>query len=249
MAADGDLISVLGPPDGVENFDNANNWTLFDNPCFTTDVIGGQLVMTANGTPGQVCWEVSWPQLDNFYLETTLQMPDACKPDDRFGFLFRAPDLNRGYLYGFTCAGEYTLTIWDGNSTTVLVAPTKSTVILNDPMAVNRMGLMTFGENICLYANGTFLQTVSDFTYLEAGRFGYFVRAATETPFTVRYDQLRVWDLEDEIYPPSVVQPFPPVDVPPPPVDVPTGEARVNVNIRTGPSTLLRPPLVLVRLP
>ena len=194
--------------------------------------------MTANGVPQFSCWEVSWPRLQNFYLETTQLMPTTCQPDDRFGFLFRAPDTNRGYLYGYNCAGQYSLTVWDGETTTTLVQPTASTAIRQGPGAVNLMGLMAFGENISLYANGVFLQTVSDFTFLDGGQFGYFVRAATENPFTVSYDQLRVWSLEDELFPPDLSQTFPTEDLPTPPSNVPTGEARVNVNVRTGPSTL-----------
>jgi heat shock protein HslJ/uncharacterized protein YraI len=235
---EGDPASILGPPDGVENFDNANNWTNFTSACFNSEITGGQFVMTANGIPQFSCWEVSWPRLQNFYLETTQLMPTTCQPDDRFGFIFRAPDTNRGYLYGYNCAGQYSLTVWDGETTTTLVQPTASTAIRQGPGAVNLMGLMAFGENISLYANGVFLQTVSDFTFLDGGQFGYFVRAATENPFTVRYDQLRVWSLEDELFPPDLSQTFPTEDLPTPPSNVPTGEARVNVNVRTGPSTL-----------
>jgi heat shock protein HslJ/uncharacterized protein YraI len=234
---EGDPASVLGAPDGVENFDNANNWTNFTSQCFNSEITGGQFVMTANGVPQFSCWEVSWPQLQNFYLETTQLMPTTCQPDDRFGFLFRAPDLNRGYLYGFNCAGQYSLTVWDGETTTTLIQPTASSAIRQGPGAVNLMGLLVFGEDISLYANGNFLQTVADYTFLDTGRFGYFVRAATENPFTVRYDQLRVWSLEEELFPPNQSQTFPTEDLPQPPSNVPTGEARVNVNVRTGPST------------
>jgi len=31
--------------------------------------------MTANGVPQFSCWEVSWPVLENFYLDTTQIMP------------------------------------------------------------------------------------------------------------------------------------------------------------------------------
>jgi heat shock protein HslJ/uncharacterized protein YraI len=233
---EGDPALVLGPPDGTEDFNNEKNWSTFDNACFKTEISGGQFEMTAKGQPETVCWEVSWPQLDNFYLETTLQMPQSCEPQDRFGFLFRAPDNNRGYLYGFNCAGQYSLSIWDGQATTVLVEPTQSEDILTTPGAVNRMGLLVFGEDISLYANGVYLQTVTDYTYLDEGKIGYFVRAASENPFTVRYDQLRVWALEDELYPPTAIQPLPPVDIPDPSPNVPSGEARVNVNVRSGPS-------------
>ncbi len=235
---EGDPALFLGPPNGTEDFNNEKNWTTFDSSCFMTEITGGQFVMTAKGLPQTVCWEVSWPQLDNFYLETTLEMPETCEPQDRFGVLFRAPDNNRGYLYGFDCAGQYSLSIWDGQATTVLVEPTESEVILNEPEDVNRLGLMVFGENLSLYANGVYLETVTDFTYLEQGKLGYFVRTISETPFTVRYDQLLLWALEDEFYPPTAVQPLPPVDIPDPDPNAPTGEARVNVNVRTGPSML-----------
>jgi uncharacterized protein YraI len=103
---------------------------------------------------------------------------------------------------------------------------------------VNRLSLLAFGENISLYANGIYLDTVTDYTYLDQGKIGYFVRAATEQPFTVSYDQLRVWALEDEYYPTTETPPLPPVNLPDPDANVPTGEARVNVNVRTGPSML-----------
>lgn len=235
---EGDPAAFLGTPDGTEDFNNEKNWTTFDSPCFKSSIIWGQFIMTAKGIPQTLCWEVSWSQLDNFYLETTYERPETCDPQDRFGMLFRAPDNNRGYLYGVDCGGNYSLSIWDGQSTTVLVEPTNSDAILNVPGENNRLGLLTFGENISLYANGVYLETVTDFTFLDQGKIGYFVRAAQETPFTVRYNQLLLWALEDEFYPPIAVQPLPPIDIPEPDPNVPTGEARVNVNVRTGPSML-----------
>ena len=234
----GDPASILGTPSGVENFDNANNWTTFSSQCFNSEITGGQFVMTANGVQQFSCWEVSWPQLQNFYLDTTQIMPATCQPDDRFGLLFRAPDTNRGYLYGLNCAGQYSLTIWDGETTTTLVQPTASEAIRQGSGAVNSLGLMAFDETLSLYVNGQFLQSVSDFTFLEPGKIGYFVRAATENPFTVRYDQLRIWSLEDELFPPDPTQTFPTEDLPAPEGNAPSGEARVNVNVRTGPSVL-----------
>jgi len=238
QVVEGDPAVFLGLPDGVEDFNNEKNWTTFDSPCFKSEITGGQFVMTAKGLPQTVCWEVSWPQLDNCYLETTYERPETCEPEDRFGMLFRAPDNNRGYLYGFDCGGNYSLSIWDGQATTVLLEPTNSEAILNEPGDINRLGLLTFGENISLYANGIYLETVTDFTYLDEGKIGYYVRAASDSPFTVAYDQLLLWGLEDEFYPPTAVQPLPPVDLPDPEPDVPTGEARVNVNVRSGPSML-----------
>jgi uncharacterized protein YraI len=175
--------------------------------------------------------------LENFYIETMVEMPQTCQPEDRFGMLFRAPDNDRGYLYGYTCDGQFTLTAWDGiETTTVLIPLTVSSAIDPAPGAKNRMGFLVQDSDIYLYANGLFLAQTQDITYLEPGKIGYYVRAATEDPFTVGYDYLKVWVLEDDVYPPQVTPPpVPTVPVQTPDPNVPSGVSTVNLNVRSGP--------------
>jgi uncharacterized protein YraI len=234
---EGDPATLLGAPSGVDNFDTFNNWTNFDNNCFQSEVTGTQFVMTAKGLDGIACWEFTWPLLENFYLETMVEMPQTCQPQDRFGFIFRAPDNDRGYLYGYTCDGQFTLTAWDGDeTTTVLIPQTATSAIDANPGAKNRMGLLVSGASHYLYANGLFLAQAQDVTYLEPGKLGYYVRAATEQPFTVAYDYLKVWILEDDFYPPQATPPpLPTVPVETPAPNVPTGTSTVNLNVRSGP--------------
>ncbi len=235
----GDPVTLLGEPSGVDNFDTFNNWTSFNNKCFQSEITGTHYQITAKGLAGLACWEVSWPLLENFYIETMVEMPQTCQPQDRFGMLFRAPDNERGYLYGYTCDGQYTLTAWDGVETTTVLVPQAATSAINaSPGAQNRMGFLVSGADIYLYANGLFLAQAQDVTYLAPGKIGYFVRAATEQPFTVTYDFLKIWILEDDFYPPQVTPPpLPTVPVPPPTSNVPTGTTTVNLNVRSGPGT------------
>jgi len=234
---EGDPATLLGQPNGVDNFDTFNNWSTIDSKCFKSELTGTQYVITAKGMAGIACWEVSWPLLENFYLETTVEMPQTCQPEDRFGVLFRAPDNNRGYLYGFTCDGRYTLTAWDGVETTTVFVPLTSTSAINASSgAKNRMGLFVSGADYYMYANGLFLAQAQDVAYLEPGKIGYYVRAATEEPFTVAYDNLKIWVLEDDFYPPQVTPPpLPPVTVEPPASNVPTGTSTTGLNVRSGP--------------
>ena len=81
----GDPAALLGEPSGVDNFDTFNNWTNFNNKCFQSEITGTQFVMTAKGLAGIACWEFTWPLLENFYLETMVEMPQTCQPQDRFG--------------------------------------------------------------------------------------------------------------------------------------------------------------------
>jgi uncharacterized protein YraI len=237
IPVEGDPVTILGEPDGVDTFDTDNNWTLFDNQCFKTEIVDGKFVMESKGLEGVICWEVSWPELENFYMETEMEMPEQCQPDDRFGMLFRAPDNFRGYQYGLTCDGRYYLSLWDGNQTTVLVEPTASPAVNVGPGAVNRLGIAAYAGEYLLYSNGTYLGEAVDFTYTEPGKIGYYVRATTDQGFVTSYDNLAVWLLDDQFYHPT--DPTPPITevVPPPPAGVPTVTTVTFVNVRSGPST------------
>lgn len=233
---DGDPAILLGAPSGQDKFENDNNWTLFDSQCFTSEISGGRYKITANGTQGHTCWEVSWPMLENFYLESEVKMPDKCDPQDYFGMLFRAPDNDRGYLYGLNCAGQYAMAVWNGRSMTLLAGPTNSVSINDKPNETNRFGVVASGSNYYLYANGEFLQQVQDTRFLEPGKIGYFVRAATTNSFTAEFDNLNIWILDDDFYPEGSTPPrFPRISLRPPRETSPTVTADVNVNVRSGP--------------
>lgn len=234
---EGDPVDILGEPDGVDTFDTKTNWTLFDNDCFRSEITDGLFVMTAKGLEGIICWEVSWPEIEDFYVETMVFMPDACEANDRFGMLYRAPDNNRGYQFGLTCDGRYSLTLWDGETTTVLVEPTSSEAINVGLDAVNRLGVAAHGSNYLLYANGVFLTEVVDSTFNESGKLGYFVRASTTNGFVVEYDNLAVWLLDDQFIPPTA--PLPPTTgvLPTPDPGVPSVTSTTYVNVRSGPAT------------
>lgn len=188
---------ALGDPNGMDTFDNANNWTLFDNDCFTTEIIGGKFVMQAKGALELSCWEVSWPLIKDYYYQSEVVMPAECNTNDRFGLFFRAPDNNRGFLYGIQCDGKHSLSSWDGETTNVLVPPAENTAILTDPESLNVIGVVADGATMSLYANGQYLAQVQNVGFTDNGKIGYFVRAAVEDEgFVVQYDNLAVWLLD-----------------------------------------------------
>lgn len=194
----GDPVLTLGKPDGVDNFDNDNNWPVYppgDNTCFYSEIKDGKLWMTATGQQLAACWELSWPQLGNFYIELTLQMPQTCDANDRFGLLFRAPDNNTGYLYGITCAGVQSFTAWNGTETLQILPAAKSDLIQTAPGSTNRIGIMAEDTAFSFYVNGVKVTDGLDQTFPNPGKIGLFVRPATDQGFTVGYDRLAVWTL------------------------------------------------------
>ena len=230
---------LLGDPDGMDTFDNANNWSLFDAQCFKSEITGGMFVMTSKGIEGQACWEVSWPKIQDFYTEVTIEMPASCNPKDRFGMIFRAPDNNRGYLYGLNCEGEYSMTKWDGYETTVIVESNTNQMIATGSGISNRIGVLASADNYYLYVNGQYIGQGTDSAFIGDGKIGFFVRAATNQGFKARFDDLAIWVLDDAYYPPETEVPeLPDVPVKSPPSDVATVTATANVNVRSGPGTM-----------
>jgi uncharacterized lipoprotein YbaY/uncharacterized protein YraI len=231
--------NLLGKPDGMDTFDNANNWSLFDAKCFKSEIKDGKYVMTSKGVEGAACWEVSWPKVRDFYVEVTIEMPESCNAKDRFGLFFRAPDTTRGYLYGLSCEGEYSMTMWDGQGTSVIVEADTNPAIATGEGVSNRIGVLASADNYYLYVNGQYLDQGKDSTFIDDGQLGFFVRAATNQGFTVRFDDLAIWLLDDAYYPPEAENPdLPDVPVESPPSDVPTVTATANVNVRSGPGTM-----------
>jgi hypothetical protein len=178
---EGDPAALLGEPEGVDTFDSKGNWTLFDNDCFKSEITDGRYWMESKGLEGIICWEVSWPMIQNFYIETEVNMPETCQPNDRFGMLFRAPDNFRGYQFGLTCDGQYYMSSWDGEKTTVIIEPGRSEAIIVAPGETNRIGVVAFGNEYLLYANGVLLNGAVDSTFEEEGKIGNFSSARQQT--------------------------------------------------------------------
>jgi len=244
---EGDPAQLLGEQDGVDTFDSKGNWTLFDNQCFKSEITDGRYWMESKGQAGIICWEVSWPLIENFYIETEVNMPETCQPNDRFGMLFRAPDNYRGYQYGLTCDGQYYMSSWDGEKTSVIVEPARSEAIIVGPGETNRIGVVAFGGDYLLYSNGVLLAGAQDFTFTEEGKIGYFVRPTTEQGFLTSYDNLKVWLLDDEYVPPAATPPPGTGEIPTPEPGAASVTATTYVNVRTGPG--LQYPVLFVAQP
>jgi uncharacterized protein YraI len=131
------------------------------------------------------------------------------------------------------------MTVWDGFTTAVIVEPNTNPAIATGAGISNRIGLLASADNYYLYVNGQYVDQGKDSTFIEAGKLGFFVRAATDQEFTVRFDDLAIWLLDDAYYPPEAETPdLPDVPVESPPSDVATVTATVNVNVRSGPGTV-----------
>ncbi len=185
------------PPTWRDSFENDNAWTLFDDNCFKTEVRDDKYIQIAKRASGSTCWEVTWPRIQNFYLETSSHIPGSCSGKDRFGILFRAPTSAGGYLFGLTCDEEYWLARWDSetNQGEFLIDYTEHDAIVIAPGADNVLGVYAANNMISLYINNRLVDKISDSTFTGAGLIGYFIGATETEGFTVEYNDLQYWSL------------------------------------------------------
>ena len=124
--------------------------------------------------------------------------------------------------------------MWDGEETSVIIEPGQSPAIFVGPGEMNRIGVMAFGSEYLLYANGILLGGAQDFTFTEEGKIGYFIRATSDQGFLTSYDNLKVWLLDDEFIPPDVAPPPGTGEIPTPEPGSSTVTSTTYVNVRTG---------------
>ena len=160
-------------------------------------IIDGSLVMTslvANRKDPWDSWMVTDSILTDFYIELSAT-PGDCGGLDRYGMVIRAnPEATKAYLFGFSCGGEYSLRLWNGEKLFMLQPWQIDQYVNKGPNQLNRLGLLARGKLLSLYANDNLLTTVVDETFTE-GSFGIFTGAANTDNFMVQFDQMSYWIL------------------------------------------------------
>lgn len=185
----------LGNPTWIDNLDNANNWFLLEttNTVFTEG--DGMLVMKSIHPSVNEEWDISdQASMKDYYIQATFITGSACSGLDKYGLLARAPDPDQGYVFEFSCDGNYRLYTWDGKNYNALQEWHQATSILTGPKQTNVMGFWLKGTTLRLYANGHQIAEFTDSKF-DHGQFGLVIGSMETENFTVNVDQVEYWDL------------------------------------------------------
>lgn len=201
-AVPGDPRGRQGSPSSTDAMNDATTWIWPTGASEFSEISfsGGFMNLTALST--KLGWRMANPEgveLGNMYLEATFKTA-GCSGSDQYGLMVRVPvlrDADRGYLFGFTCDGKYSLRKWDGldgenGKMTRLKEWTASDAIQTGSNQINRMGLMMIGSKMVMYANGQLLGEVTDGTWT-SGYFGVFVGSGPTDKFLVQVDEMSYW--------------------------------------------------------
>jgi len=191
-----DPRSVLGGAAFTDKtFKENSNWgKAWENDYTKGEFIDNQLALTSIGVDG---WTLSWPKVDDMYIEMTATT-ETCSGADRYGMIVRVPEsFDTGYLVGFTCDGRYSLRLWNPEEEQYqyLIQWTNSDKINAGANQTNRIGLWVEGDTFKVYANGHLLGQAQDDELEGEGRIGPWIGHDKTDNFTVNISEISYWDL------------------------------------------------------
>ena len=131
--------------------------------------------------------------LSNFYAEITAK-PSLCQGKDDYGMLFRAPNNVASYHFALSCDGTARVERISVGTREPLQSPMPSGDVPPGAPGEVRIGVWAAGSEMRFFLNGRYQFSVNDKNYL-SGALGVFARAAGNTPVTVTFSDLVVYDV------------------------------------------------------
>jgi hypothetical protein len=140
--------------------------------------------------------------LSDFYAEITAR-PSLCRGEDNYGIIVRGTG---GFFYRFllSCSGQVWAERISGGTKLTIYDPVPSGDAPGAPGEV-RIGMWAVGSEMRLFLNGRFQFSVTEATF-PIGALGVFVRSNGETPTTITFSDLSVYEVE---YTPPTKTPLP----------------------------------------
>lgn len=195
-----DPRSTLGNTTDTDPMDNPDKWTwpVGTNDFTSNGFDNGHMWLT--GLTSKPGWVVSAVHIDDAYIEETVKT-QGCSGNDNYGIIFRVPVLrtaDRGYLFGVSCDGKYSIWAWDGrvgtNGTRTVLIDWKASKYINiGSNQTNRLGVRAQDNHLVLYVNGAKLDETKSSTFSD-GYLGVFVNPDATKHFTVDVEEMKYWN-------------------------------------------------------
>ena len=171
----------------------AANWITGQTSAGTIAVDANGLTLAVSATAGRIFTLRQATSLSDFYLETVVDI-SLCRGDDAYGIIFRASSDQAFYRLWLTCRGAFRLERIRGAEVGVLQDWTPATSVpIGAPVSLP-LAIVADGQDLQIYANGVFQFAIRDPLYKE-GSIGFAARAAGDSPVTITFTKLKVYEL------------------------------------------------------
>jgi len=130
--------------------------------------------------------------LGDFYAEITAHI-GLCRSADTYGLLIRA-NANSFYRFLLSCNGLISVERVKSGERLPIFEPTASGDVPVGPPGQVQIGIWAVGGEMRFFLNGRFQFTVVERTF-PSGAFGVFVQSRGDTPVTITFSDLTVYDV------------------------------------------------------
>ena len=188
-----------------DDFTQPGGWTTGQ---FTAGAIAygnGQLGLAITQPHGVLSSKRAEPVLSNFYLEITAT-PSLCLNADNYGIQFRMSSANDFYRFTITCAGQLRLERLKAGAGQVLHDWSASAQALPTISGDYRLAVWANGDELSLYIGGVLQFTLHDGS-LSTGGLGLFARSMGDTPVTITFSKLAVYETTPSLLPTATPTP------------------------------------------
>lgn len=132
-------------------------------------------------------------QMDDFYLEIDV-LPSLCIAKDAYGLLLRVNSTLDYYRLLVNCDGQLRMERLKNGKPVILQDWTTSGQIFPGGMMRSRLGVWALDDEMRVFVNGVYQFSARDPVW-KNGQFGVFARSAGDTPLTVSFSNLEVYNL------------------------------------------------------
>ena len=186
-----DMSPGIGSVTLNDNFTNETVWDIATSDSGSAAINDNRLTLAVK--PGYYLASMRRElPLSDFYAEITAR-PSLCRGEDNYGLVVRGVG-SSFYRFVLTCNRQIRAERITGGTRLPLQEPLPSGDAPGAPGEV-RMGIWAVGNEMRLFLNGRFQFTVADPSF-PTGALGVFVRSTGDTPVTVSFSDLAVYEVD-----------------------------------------------------
>ena len=175
-----------------DNFSSSGVWQDAQNANGIISVGNDSITLAVKAEKGSLFTLRSNTIVSDFYLETTVKRVALCRDTDQYGVLFRAQDEQNFYRLMVNCQGMVAVQQVAGSTPSFLMDWVSSSDATQwKPFT---LGVWAKGQTIRIYINDHLQGEITRNTF-RSGGVGYFAKAAADTPLTVSFSDLTVYEL------------------------------------------------------
>lgn len=191
-----DLRPVAGDLLLDDSFEDDTQWSTTRSAAGSVAYGKNELTLAVSEPGGSLISFRKTPDLRNFYLEIDA-LPSLCRGADTYGLLWRSASAQDFYRLLLNCNGQIRMERVKDGRFVVIHDWMNSGQLMPGGLLRSRIGVAAEGKEFSVFINDVFQFSFQDPVF-EHGALGVFARSQGDTPLTVSFSNLQIYDIASE---------------------------------------------------